>query len=140
RSYTDRDLAFAEDLAKRVGLALDNARLFEQERAARRVAESAVDRLSRLHAFTAALAAAVTPEDVTMALVNEGRAAIGADVGGAWLLDESGQMFVASAIAGAASGEQMLDRFPRDRHLPLADAVRTGRPVFIQSSEQARYP
>ncbi len=141
RSYTDKDLAFAEDLAKRVGLALDNARLFEQERAARRVAESAVDRLSRLHAFTAALAAAVTPEDVTMALVNEGRAAIGADVGGAWLLDESGQMFVASAIAGAASGEQMLDRFARDRHLPLADAVRTGRPVFIQSSEQrARYP
>ena len=90
RSYTERDLAFAEDLEKRAGLALDNARLFEQERAARRAAESAADRLSRLHAFTAALAAAVTPEDVTMALVNQGRSAIGGDVGGVWLLDALG--------------------------------------------------
>jgi len=140
RSYTERDLAFAEDLAKRAGLALDNARLFEQERAARQVAERAVDRLSRLHAFTAALAAAVTPEDVTMALVNEGRSAIGADVGGVWVLDESGQTFVSSAMAGAAPGEMGLDRFSRDEQLPLADAVRTGRPVLIESPEQrARY-
>jgi PAS domain S-box-containing protein len=141
RSYTERDLAFAEDLAKRAGLALDNARLFEEERAARRAAESAADRLSRLHAFTAALAAAVTPEDVTIALVNQGRSAIGGDVGGVWLLDASGQTFVASAMAGAASGEQGLDRFSLHERLPLADAVRTGRPVLIESPEQrAGYP
>ncbi len=141
RSYTERDLAFAEDLAKRAGLALDNARLFEQERAARRVAERAAARLSRVHAFTGALAAAVTPEDVTMALVNEGRSAIGADVGGVWLLDESGQTFVVSAMAGATSGEQGLDRFPLDERLPLSDAVRTGQPVVIGSPEQrAQYP
>ena len=136
RSYTEKDLAFAEDLAKRAGLALDNARLFEQERAARHVAESAVDRLSRLHAFTAALAAAVTPEDVTTALVNEGRSAFRADVGGVWLLDPSGRTLVASAIAGAAPGERPLDRFSRDERLPLSDAVRTGRPVVIESSGQ----
>ena len=30
RSYTPRDLAFAEDLAKRAGLALENARLYNR--------------------------------------------------------------------------------------------------------------
>ena len=137
RSYSERDLAFAEDLAKRAGLALENARLYEQERAARHAAERAAERLSRLHAFTAALAAAASPNEVTTALVTEGRTAIGADVGFVWLLDERRETFELSASDGTAAGEGGLARFSIQESIPLVDAVRTGRPVLIESAEAA---
>ena len=41
RSYGPRDLAFAEDLARRAAIAVDNARLFSEAQEARRVAEVA---------------------------------------------------------------------------------------------------
>jgi PAS domain S-box-containing protein len=142
RDYTGKDLAFAEDLGRRAGLALDNARLFEQERAARQVAERTADRLTRLHVFTAALAAAVTLEDVTAALVSEGRSAISAAVGCVWLLDDGGNTLTVSAMSGAGPAERVLEHFSRDESLPVMDAIRTGQPVIIESPEQraARYP
>ena len=41
RHYTDEDLAFAHDLARRAALAIDNARLYAAERSAREAADSA---------------------------------------------------------------------------------------------------
>ena len=41
RAYTESDLAFAEDVARRAALAVENARLFRQEQAARADAETA---------------------------------------------------------------------------------------------------
>ncbi len=41
RRYTTRDLALAEDLGRRAGIAIDNARLFEEVRQARAEAEAA---------------------------------------------------------------------------------------------------
>ena len=42
RRYTAADLAFAEDLARRAALAVDNARLYQAEQQAHRLAEEAV--------------------------------------------------------------------------------------------------
>jgi PAS domain S-box-containing protein len=42
RRYTAADLAFAEDLARRAALAVDNARLYQAEQRAHRVAQEAV--------------------------------------------------------------------------------------------------
>jgi PAS domain S-box-containing protein len=48
RRYDSRDLALADDLAHRAALAVDNARLYTSERAARAVAESALRERDRL--------------------------------------------------------------------------------------------
>ena len=55
RQYDERDLAIAEDIAWRAALAVDNARLFEDERRARQAAELARDRLDMLQQVVVAL-------------------------------------------------------------------------------------
>ena len=51
-------------MARRIGMAVDNARLFDQARAA-------ADRMSRLQSVTAALARAVTAEQVAEVVIRE---------------------------------------------------------------------
>ncbi|MDB4993188.1 MAG: sensor hybrid histidine kinase [Myxococcaceae bacterium] len=72
RLYELDDVAFAEELARRVASAIANARLFAAEQEAR-------DRLTRLQRLTSALSAALLPAQVGADVVHEARATLGAD-------------------------------------------------------------
>ena len=64
RRHTPEDLAFAEDLAGRAALAVENARLYRAEQQTRKAAEQTFDRLARLQAISSALSQALTPQQV----------------------------------------------------------------------------
>jgi PAS domain S-box-containing protein len=135
RHYTRADLAVAEELGRRAGLAVENARLYERERAARRAAERAVERTQRLQLLGQALAQAIEAEHVAATLVQAGKAALGVQTGIAWLLDESEGVLALAASEGPVSA-WVTDhpRIPLDRPLPICDAMRSGQPVLIENA------
>ncbi|MGH9195482.1 MAG: PAS domain S-box protein, partial [Acidimicrobiia bacterium] len=55
RRYTQADLALAEELSRRAGIAIDNAHLYQAREQAREAAEAAADRTAGLQAVTASL-------------------------------------------------------------------------------------
>ena len=59
RSYTPRDLALVEELARRIGLAIDNAGLYAEANAVRAVAEASQRRVAFLADVSATLAASL---------------------------------------------------------------------------------
>ena len=71
-------LALAEDVGRRAGLAIENARLFEGERAMGVAVERARAREELLRRVTAALSRAVTAEEVADVIVEDCMAALGA--------------------------------------------------------------
>jgi GAF domain-containing protein/anti-sigma regulatory factor (Ser/Thr protein kinase) len=129
RRFGERDLAIAEDLGRRAGLALDNARLLEEERDARAGAEAARERVARLQRLGAALGSALGRDEVARLIVAEGMAAVDAE-GGAVALRAGEECVTVAADGYSATGAAELARFPLDAPLPLAEAIRTGQPVW----------
>jgi serine phosphatase RsbU (regulator of sigma subunit)/anti-sigma regulatory factor (Ser/Thr protein kinase) len=130
--YGPDDLALAEELARRAALALDNARLLDAERAARQEAERAGDRLARLQHVTASLARALSREEVAEVFVREGMGALGADAGlVAIRLDGRCQTLASAGYPPRL--EEDLRRFPLEAPFPLAEVMRTGQPVWLES-------
>jgi len=135
--YGADDLALAEELARRAALALDNARLLDAEREAREEAERAGDRLARLQKVTASLARALSREEVAAVFVREGMGALQADAGlVAILLDGRCQTLAAAGYPPRL--DEDLRRFPLEAPFPLAEAMRTGQPIWLQSNEDWR--
>src|SRR5439155_24754915 len=99
-------------------LALERARLFEAERAAR-------DTTERLHALAASLADVVTAKEVLTILVEDGSAVVGAASAWAAVLDRGAQEL--HAVASSCYGSPLIDPFQTlslDLRLPATDAVR----------------
>jgi signal transduction histidine kinase len=132
RRYGPEDLPAAEELARRVATAIDNARLYAAAQRAREAAERATERIARLQSVTAALARALTPADITRAVVEEGLGALGARSGLLALVDETGAEV--DLVGAVGYGEEALARwrrFPITTRGPLADAIRTSEPVWL---------
>jgi PAS domain S-box-containing protein len=143
RTFTPEDLSVAEELGRRASLAVENARLVAAAGRARLDAEQAAMRTSRLQALSAALAAALTPNDVAVAAVREGVAAVGANAGVLALLTADGRSLEVVYSEGyEAQRVAHWRRFPIDAPAPLAEAVRTGEPVVIASGDDRdrRFP
>src|SRR5437868_799526 len=143
RRYGPDDLVLIEDLAQRAALAVDNARLQAAEQAARRAAEQAAERTARLQAVTAALAEALRPNEVADVVIKHSLAAAGASAGFVMVLPEGGDTFEALAWEGIPP--DIVDKwnhFPLAGPAPLAEAVRTGTPVWLETKDAlvARYP
>ncbi|WP_375769898.1 GAF domain-containing protein [Archangium gephyra] len=132
--FDDAERLLLQELADRAGLALDLAHAYEAERRARHAAEVAAARLERLQRVTVALGEALTPAEVVRVIVEETLSAIGADRAVAVMprADEPGQLEVVShqGVALARPG-----RFPISAPLPVAEAYRTGEPVWLESHE-----
>lgn len=136
RRFDGDDLPLAEELARRIGMAVDNARLFDQARAA-------ADRMSRLQSVTAALARAVTAEQVAEVVIREAVDALHAADGlfcltsgdGAWLE-------IVRSVGLPDSIVREWRRFAVEGPFPLSEAVRTREPVFLtnRAAAVARYP
>ena len=136
RRFDEAELAFAVELGKRAGLALDNARLFTAAREARRRAE-------RLQRVTAELAQALRPTDVMEVVLGAQLDAAGAAAGVVTLLSADGATLETVHATGYPPDlTTPWHHLPVEAPLPLTEAVRTGVPVFVESHSDwaRRYP
>jgi PAS domain S-box-containing protein len=111
--------------------------LLERER------EAAADRTRRLQQLTEALTGALTPEDVAQAVASAGLVALGARVSCVWLVGKRGAALELAAIEGDAGPNVERFRSPAlTEALPICEAVRERRPVFVSSTAElvARFP
>ncbi|HET7565388.1 MAG TPA: ATP-binding protein [Gemmatimonadaceae bacterium] len=95
------------------------------------------DRMHRLQHVTAALSTAITPAQVVNVTVEQGIAAMGARAGSVVGVSEDGTVLeLVGALGYDSSQLAPWRRFPIDAQLPLAESVRVGQPVFLNSAEQ----
>jgi PAS domain S-box-containing protein len=97
----------------------------------------------RLQAVSAALSEAIGPDDVVEAVLGEGFAAVEADAGVIAVAPRGGEHLEVLGIRGyGAELAARMAHIRRDAPLPLSEAVRTGRPVWIEDGGEVarRYP
>ena len=126
----------ARAFADQGALALERARLFEAERAAR-------DSTERLQAFAASLAAAATTREVLSILVEEGADIVGAGFAWAAVVDTGARELDAVVSRGYAA--EVIEPFRRmslDTPIPACDAVRGARELWFDTMDGFRqaYP
>jgi GAF domain-containing protein/anti-sigma regulatory factor (Ser/Thr protein kinase) len=103
---------------------------------------ASLERIAGLQSVTAALAGAANVEEVAQVVVIEGVRTLGAVGGGLLLPDDRGRLSVPSSVG---YGDRLLHRLrtePQDAELPAAEALRTGKPVWLESPQERdeRYP
>ena len=143
RRFDASDLAMATDLARHASLAIENARLYAAERAARRTAERLAVQHARLQQITAALAHTLTVAEIADVVVSEGVAALGARAGSVALLSEDGaSLEVVQATGYAPELVAAYRAMPLAAPLPLTDAVRRREAVWLDgvADRDRRYP
>jgi PAS domain S-box-containing protein len=143
RHYAAEDLALAEDLGRRAGVAIDTVRLLADARAASATAQAAAERVTRLQHVTALLAGALTEQEVAETVIREGLPAFGATDCVIYLLSSDGQRLELAASAGVPKTTTDEFRiFPLSAALPLSDVVRTGETLVLETREDvlSRYP
>ena len=134
RTYDQDDLRFAEELARRAALAIDNGRLHRAEQEAHTALQVVAERLDRLHRVAAALSRAVTVEDALDVIITEGMASSAATAAVVGLVSEDGETVDVAAARGYPSRTiESWKSFPVSGRTPLADVVRTGQASFGDS-------
>jgi GAF domain-containing protein len=129
--FTETDVGRAEELGRRAGLAIDNARLLAAER-------QIADRNAVLQELTAALAVPMTIEEVTDVLVRKGIAAMGATAGFLGVIDEERVSVDVLGGFGYEAEEGSLSRgLPLDSDHPLSESIRESRAVVVSEGESS---
>ncbi len=132
--YTADDLDLVSEIGRRAGLAVDNARLLEQERAT-------AQRLGLLHRATARMSAAATAGDVAAIAADHIVDLLDADYAGVWEL--RGQWL--RALTGHGWDEALWSRAGQvraDAPLSFGEVLRERVPLWLSSSEEwtRRFP
>jgi PAS domain S-box-containing protein len=143
RRFVEADLALAEEVGRRAGLAIDNARRYAAEQAARREAEATAKRITRLQAVTAALSAPLTPAQIARVVVEQAVAMLRGQAGTMSVVEEaSGDLVLLDAVGYPPEALAQFRRLAPDAHFPLTDAVRAGEPIVLRTAaeREARYP
>lgn len=139
RQFTPDDVTLAEELARRAGVALDNARLYQAAAQARVSAEQASRQVTRLQEITAALGTTMTPQQVADLMVREGLAALGADAGAVFLLADDGRTWEAVSFRGYSPELAPRHvRSPIDAPGPLRAAWESRQLVLVGTPEELR--
>ena len=109
---------------------------------ARRRAEHTAERIARLEAVSAALVEALTPAEVATVVVEQGVAALEAHAGVIVRRADDATLEVIGAQGYPAAALDPWRRFPLAAPIPLAEAVRTAAPIWIESRAalEAGYP
>jgi PAS domain S-box-containing protein len=137
RRYDSADLSLAEELARRAALAVENARLYQQAQQARQTAEQAAECTARLQAVTAAFSEALTPAQVAEVVVTQGIVALGVRSGFIALLsDDKTSLEIVESVGLPQSLIDTWRHFPITAPVPVAETVRTGEPMFLESVEE----
>jgi PAS domain S-box-containing protein len=138
-----RDITAARELERDRLRSLEAERdvRVEAQRAERR-AERFAERTISLQKLTAALSEALTYAEVGEVVVGEGIAVMRAEAGSMIRLLEDGKTLEVVRAEGYPEILESWKRFSIDAPVPLAEAVRTGKPVFLESHEEfvGHYP
>jgi PAS domain S-box-containing protein len=142
RRFGQDDVDTLNEVAQRAAVALDNARLFDDQQRARAEAESSAERLLELQTLATALSRAVTVEEVTKVMGAIKMPNLGSLNRGLWLVNavtETVDLVEGFDLRGL---EATFGSIPLDSELPAAEVVRTREPVFISSGAErnARFP
>jgi signal transduction histidine kinase/DNA-binding response OmpR family regulator len=104
---------------------------------ARRTVAASHDRMSRLQQVTAALCDAVTPEDVTAVIFQQGLEAVKAKAGGVALLSADGQTVTLVSTHGyPAATTTAFRQQPASAHMPICVAIARDEPIYLETAEQ----
>ena len=143
--FSKLEVDFAEELASRMAMTLDNIRLFNDMNESRQRAEQVANRLARTQAITSALNRTQLPSEAARTIVEQSKLAIAGVYGGmAVMLDDSGAALETIYQAGYDSIAQIdaMTRIPMDSEHPTAIIVGEGTPLFLRSNDEwlARFP
>ncbi|MBC3189829.1 SpoIIE family protein phosphatase [Pseudonocardia sp. C8] len=132
--YTDDDLDMLSEVGRRAGLAVDNARLLEQER-------SSAQRLGLLHRATAKMSAAATAGEVAAIAADHIVDLLDADFAGLW--EVRGAWL--EALTGHGWDRELWQRAGRiavDAPMVFADVLADREPRWFTAAREwaARYP
>jgi HAMP domain-containing protein len=126
------------------------AQLRQSEARARAASEQAAAlvrqtqaRAAQLETVTAGLAGALTPAEVIHVILQQGAGAVGATAATLLVLSADGAWLKQAASVGYSDQiGRLFQQYPVASPLPPADVVRTGEPVWLESSAayRARYP
>lgn len=137
RRYNESDLTLASELARRGGLAIESARLYQAERRARTEVERSARRTEQLQSITAAFAEALTTQHVADVMLGQGLPIVGAAAGSIGVIAETGhEIEIVRSIGYTAEQTREWSMFSIDAPVPIARAVRLGQPVFFTSREE----
>jgi GAF domain-containing protein/anti-sigma regulatory factor (Ser/Thr protein kinase) len=100
RDFDSEDSTLLQVAADRAALAIDHARLFESERAARADAERALERLAQLQAVTESALAYLELDDLLRTLLDRTTELLGTDTAAILLVDDDDARLVARAAKG----------------------------------------
>src|ERR687885_931700 len=142
RHYNPEDIPLAEDLARRAAIAIDNARLYNETHQAKLAAELAANRTARLLTVMTALSESLTTAQVAQVIIEQAMSALGASCGLVAVLNQdASELEIIQAIGYEHVGD-FLRSFSIHAPFPLAEAVRTGQPIWLETLENriARYP
>ncbi len=137
------DLRLFQDLADRAAMALANAKLYQQAQQARQQAEQTADRTAGLQSVTAALSEPLTPAQVAEVIAKQSLAVLHASSAVVALLNENGtELEIIYSVGYPQEIPEAWRHFPITTPVPLAEAVRTGQPIWEESTQEriARYP
>jgi len=104
---------------------------------------SALERLSRLQALTAALASAMTSAQIGKVIVEEGLPSLNAEIGVVALVTPDGKSLNNIQFEGVSQETQdAWATYPLDSPVPVAEAALRGVPIIVstRAERNARYP
>jgi PAS domain S-box-containing protein len=103
-----------------------------------RAREVAAERTGQLVRITAAIADAVSPEQVHEAIVNQVAAALGASTGALWVLRADGSVRLQRAIGYSDAASSRFDglSLASAGRVPVLDAMRAQEPIWINSQAE----
>lgn len=121
----------------------NSVRARQESERARAEAEAARERTARLQALTAALSTSSTVDEIANAIVTHATALLGAvGIVVARVSSDGEHLELLNASAMTDQIRDAWQRFPLAARVPLADAVREGKPLFLELRQEwiARYP
>ncbi|HEX3459607.1 MAG TPA: SpoIIE family protein phosphatase, partial [Acidimicrobiales bacterium] len=136
--FTAADADALELIADRLAGAIRRVQLFEAERAARSEAEQLAVRLGQMQAVTSALVGTSTVEDTATVLAESMSSNLPGGErrwGSVWVVREDAIELASDlSLSPAAAG---IGPVPLDSELPLAVAVREGKPIYVTNAAEA---
>ena len=139
--FTAADLAFAEEIGLRAGLAVENARLHQSSVRSARRAKLVSNRLIVIQDLLSRLSQAADVAAVADAAVSEGAEAIEAARGSVILTTETGDIEIVARFGYTDAQLAMFEKAIHEKG-PLDDALSNGESVFCESLTELveRYP
>lgn len=134
---------YSRDITERKSAEDERERLLAAESKAREKAEHNRERITSLMTITARLAGAVTIDDIADVIIDQGIFTLRASAGSIELLTDDGEYLeVVRAIGYPREVLEQYSRFSLSASIPIADSVRSGEYLFIESRDEllARYP